>query len=224
MPLPPAQSREILHTRRYDFQAFGRDDGLWDLEGRMTDTKPYSFPNLERDGGVVAAGEAIHDMSIRLTLDDSLTVVAVEAVTDSGPYRICPAITPNFQRLVGIKVGPGWRRSIASRVGGVEGCTHLVELLYAMATPAFQGIVPALSRRRRRQEEAGKTASAPEGAKPAATWPPLMDSCHAYRHDGEIALRNWPDAAAEAARRKAEREAAQARQVETKSVSTQGEG
>ncbi len=213
MPLTPAKSREILHTRRYEFQAFGRDDGLWDLEGRITDVKPYSFPNREREGGWVAAGEAIHDMSVRLTFDDSLTIVAIEAVTDGGPYRICPAITPNFQRLVGIKVGPGWRRAIASRLGGAEGCTHLVELLYAMATPAYQGIVPALSRRRRQREEAGKAPPKTEAAKPAATWPPLMDSCHAYRHDGEIALRNWPEAAAEAARRKAERDAAQARQI-----------
>lgn len=209
MPLTPAKSREILHTRRYDFQAFGRDDGLWDLEGRMTDVKPYSFPNRERDGGWVAAGEAIHDMSIRLTLDDSLTVVAIEAVTDGGPYRICPAITPNFQRMVGVKIGPGWRRSVASRLGGVEGCTHLVELLYAMATPAYQGIVPALQRRRR-QEEADASASKQNDDRPRATWPPLMDSCHAYRHDGEIALRNWPDAAAEAAARKAKREAVKA--------------
>ncbi len=205
MPLTPAKPREILHTRQYDFRAFGRDDGLWDLEGRITDVKPYSFPNRDRDGGWVAAGEAIHDMSIRLTLDDSLTIVEIEAVTDGGPYRVCPAITPNFQRMVGVKIGPGWRRAVSSRLGGVEGCTHLVELLYAMATPAFQGIIPALSKRRREREQAGETAPATEGKK-AATWPTLMDSCHAYRHDGEIALRNWPEAAAEAARRKAARQ------------------
>ncbi len=32
MPLSPAKPREFLHPRRYDFQAFGREDGLWNLE------------------------------------------------------------------------------------------------------------------------------------------------------------------------------------------------
>ncbi|MEO1192252.1 MAG: DUF2889 domain-containing protein [Pseudomonadota bacterium] len=207
MPLSPAEPREYLHTRRYDFQAFAREDGLWDVEGRITDVKPYSFPNRDRPSGHVAAGEPIHDMSIRMTLDDHLVIVAIEAVTDGSPYRICPAITPNFQRMVGVKVGPGWRQAVQSRLGGVEGCTHLVEMLYAMATPAFQGVVPALSRRRRAAAEAGDSEAA---EKPRATWPGLMDSCHAYDHRGEIAKRNWPEAAAEAAKRKAEREAKKA--------------
>ncbi|GAB5467131.1 MAG: DUF2889 domain-containing protein [Rhodospirillales bacterium] len=209
MPLSPAEPREVLHTREYSFKAYRRDDELWDLEGHITDVKPYSFPNQDRPGGWVAAGEPIHDMSIRLTLDDRLTIVAIEAVTDGGPYRICPAITPNFQRMVGVRVGPGWRNAVRARLGGAEGCTHLVELLYAMATPAFQGIVPALSRRRRALREAGDEAGA---AKPAATWPGLLDSCHAYAHDGEIARRNWPEAAAEAAKRKAAREEKAARE------------
>ncbi len=204
MPLSPAKPREHLHTRRYDFQAYGREDGLWELEGHITDVKPYSFKNGDREGGWVAAGEPVHDMSIRLTLDDLLTIVAVEVVTDSGPFGVCPAIAPNFQRIVGVRIGPGWRRAIAAKVGGVEGCTHLVELLYAMATPAFQGIVPALSRRRKAREAAGEDRA----GQPAATWPGLIDSCHAYRHDGPIAQRNWPEAAAEAAGRKAKRSGA----------------
>ncbi len=201
MPLSPAEPREYLHTRRYDFQAYARQDGLWDLEGRITDVKPYSFPNADRPSGWVAAGEPIHDMSIRLTLDDSLTIVAIEAVTDGGPHTICPAITPNFQRMVGVRLGPGWRGQVASRLGGVEGCTHMVELLYAMATPAFQGIIPALSRKRREARQGdGKAAG---NSVPAATWPTLINSCHAYAADGEIARKKWPEAAAEARRRKA---------------------
>ncbi len=205
MPLSPAKPRHLLHTRNYEFRAFGRDDGLWDLEGRITDVKAYSFPSEHREGGWVAAGEPIHNMSIRMTLDDSLTIQEIEAVTDDSPYRVCPAVTPNFQRMVGVQIGRGWRQSVAARLGGAEGCTHLVELLYAMATPAFQGIVPGISRRRREAEAKGETA-ADKGGRPAATWPTLLDSCHAYRHDGELAQRNWPEAAAAAAERKAQRE------------------
>lgn len=202
MPLSPAQPRQLLHTRTYDFMAFGRDDGLWDVEGRIVDVKPYSFENRDREGGWVAAGEPIHGMAIRMTLDDSLTIVAIEAVTDYSPHQVCPAITPNFQRMVGVTVGPGWRNNVAKRLGGVAGCTHLVELLYAMATPAFQGVLPAIGRRRKE----GREGPPPAEGRPVASWPPLLDSCHAYRHDGPIAQRKWPEAAAVAARRAAERE------------------
>jgi hypothetical protein len=178
MPLSaPAVDREHLHTRTYEFQGFRRSDGLWDIEGHIVDTKTYGFPNAHR--GRIDAGEPIHDMSIRLTLDEDFEIKAIEAVTDDGPFGICPAITPNFQRMVGVRVGPGWRREVRSRLGGVEGCTHLVELLIAMATPAYQAMFPV---RQKRSEERKP------GQKPA-----LLNSCHAFSETGQFAKENWPD-------------------------------
>jgi len=43
-----------------------------------------------------------------------------EAATDEGPYPICGNIAPNFKALAGVTVGPGWRRAIAERVGGIR--------------------------------------------------------------------------------------------------------
>lgn len=178
MPLSaPTAEREHLHTRSYDFRGYRRADGLWDIEGRIVDTKTYGFPNAHR--GRIDAGEPIHDMSIRLTLDEDFEIKAIEAVTDAGPFAVCPAITPNFQRMVGVRIGPGWRREVRSRLGGVEGCTHLVELLLAMATPAYQAMFPV------RQKKAG--ARKP-GQKPA-----LLNSCHAFSEKGRFAKENWPD-------------------------------
>ena len=79
-------------------------------------------------------------MWLRVTLDDNLLITNFEAATDASPYSICPDITKNFDRLKGITIGPGWRRLVQSRVGGVHGCTHLVELLGPIATTAYQTI------------------------------------------------------------------------------------
>ena len=68
-------------------------------------------------------------MWIRLTVDDALTIQAVEAVTDAAPYGVCPSIAPNFQRLVGLAIKPGFTARVKQLLGGVEGCTHLVDLL-----------------------------------------------------------------------------------------------
>ena len=85
MPLSaPRAAREHLHDRRYDFQGFRRKDGLWDIEGRMTDSKTYSFPNEYR--GEIQAGEPLHDMRIRLTLDDHFTVTDIEVSTEARRF------------------------------------------------------------------------------------------------------------------------------------------
>ena len=177
MPLSTPAPREQLHTRRYEFLGFRRADRLWEIEGRITDHKSYPFENEER--GRVQVGDAVHDMSIRLTLDDTLTVQAIEAVTDFGPHPICPSITPNFQRMLGVRIGLGWRKTIRERLGGAEGCTHLAELLIAMATPAYQTIIPVLARERRKEDSAD-------------SWPGLINSCHAYKDDGALVKRYWP--------------------------------
>lgn len=177
MALSPPVEREHQHTRQFDFQGFARSDGLWDIEGHMTDVKPYGFPNDFR--GHIEAGEPLHDMWIRLTIDEDFLIHAIEAVTDAGPYQICPAITPNFQNVVGLRIGPGWRPKLRSRVGGVKGCTHLVEMLTTMATVAYQTLYPTLAKKRKKNP-------APE------TKPALLNSCHTFSSDGEVARKSWP--------------------------------
>ena len=131
---PPRESISISAT--LNAAGYLREDGLWEIEGHIVDTKTYSFHNSYR--GVVETGEPVHDMWLRLTIDDSMRIREVEAVTDHGPFRTCPAITANFKRLEGLTIGPGFRRAVRERVGGLQGCTHLVELVGPVATTAFQ--------------------------------------------------------------------------------------
>src|SRR3954454_24954269 len=152
MPLSRPAPREHLHSRRVTCQGFRRDDGLWDIEGHLTDVKTYGFGNDDR--GTIEPGDPIHEMWIRLTLDDGFAVRAVEVVTDKSPFAVCPAITPNFQRLVGLRIAAGWTARVRELLGGVEGCTHLVELLGPVATTAFQTIFPVLSREKAEREAA----------------------------------------------------------------------
>ena len=119
MPLSEPAPRQHFHTRHVECHGYLRDDGLWDIEGRMVDTKTYSFPNRHR--GEVAAGQPVHEMWLRLTIDDSMRIHEVEAVTDYGPFGMCPAITGNFKRLEGLTIGPGFRRAVRARVGGTAG-------------------------------------------------------------------------------------------------------
>jgi hypothetical protein len=177
MPLSPPVERSCLHKRTYVFEGYQRADGLWDIEGRIVDTKTYAFANKDR--GEIPPGEALHDMSIRLTIDEDFKVHDIEAVTDYSPFTICPTVTPNFKRLIGKEVKTGWRQTVRREVGGVEGCTHLVDLLIAMATVAFQTLYPV------RQAKAAKR---PPGERPG-----LLETCHAFATDSPIVKRSWPE-------------------------------
>jgi hypothetical protein len=191
MPLSPPVGRQHLHTRKVTCQGFYRDDGLFDIEGRITDTKTYEHANEWR--GTLGPGDLVHDMSIRLTLDHRFTIVDVEAVTDSSPYRICGDIAPNFKKLIGLRVGAGFTRAVRERLGGVHGCTHLVELLGPVATTAFQ---TAGSRRVQELQAAhrikiGKPPQPRDPNRPQRK-PHVLDNCYAWASDGEVAKRWVP--------------------------------
>ena len=188
MPLTQPVERELAHDRTVICRGWRRTDGLWDIEGHLVDTKSYGFPNEFR--GTIEAGEPIHDMWLRLTIDIDLTVIRAEASTEAGPFDVCPAITPNFKRLEGLKIGGGWRRAVRERLGGVHGCTHLVELLAPMATTAYQTIFGEKSRMRREAEARGETP--PVEAKRDGP-PPLLNSCHAFGESSPVVERLWPE-------------------------------
>ena len=190
MPLSPPVGRQHLHTRRVTCQGFFRDDGLIDIEGRITDEKTYEHSNEWR--GPLQPGDFVHDMSIRLTLDHRFVIVDVEAVTDKSPYSMCGNITPNFKRLIGLRIGGGFHRAVRERLGGTEGCTHIVELLGPVATTAFQ---TAGSRKARDLADAhrariGKPRT--DSGKPK-TRPYMLDSCHTWASDSEVTKRWVPD-------------------------------
>lgn len=200
MPLSAPIERQPLHIRRVVCSGFFRADGLWDIEGRITDEKTYDHENEFR--GALAPGDFVHNMWIRLTVDRALTIVAAEAATDSSPYRVCGAIAPDFRKLVGLRIAGGFHREVKARLGGVHGCTHIVELLGPVATTAFQTVSSDRSRAMRREWEAAEAARRgepwPKPRPPAdpnrpKRPPNVLNTCHAWAADGEVVRRWAPD-------------------------------
>ena len=192
MPLSHAESRQLLHLRDIAIRGYLRADGLVDIEAHMKDTKTYSFGNHDR--GRINAGEALHGMGLRLTLDDKLTVVRAEAAMDDTPHAICPGVAPNFAALAGLTIGKGFLKGAMERVGGTAGCTHLRELLQQVATTAIQTMFSIRAHK-----------SAREGGTTEDRWDipsALLNSCHAYNEQGPLVAK--VRARAEERRREAE--------------------
>jgi hypothetical protein len=177
MPLPAPRPRTHLHTRSVVYRGYHREDGLWDIEAEMTDTKAYALERSER--GLIPPGGPIHGMSIRVTVDDTMTIREIASASDHTPFDECQQGQEPMQRMVGATMGPGWRQAI----GGVRGCTHLREMLFNMATAAYQTI-PSYQHRLRRQ------AGLPE---PESDKPPYhLGKCIAWDFDGPVVQRHYP--------------------------------
>lgn len=180
MPLPPpATGRTKLHTRQIVCEGFLRDDGLWDIDGWMTDMKEEAYRNFDR--GEIPPGTPLHGMGLRITINDSYTIVDAVAVQDFAPYRICPEITPAFKQLIGLSLVKGFKRQVREMLGGMQGCVHLVDLLSPMATTAMQ--TAAFKR---------NVELRAQGAKGGTVKPPFLDTCHTWSSSSPVTKREFP--------------------------------
>ncbi|MDO6460218.1 DUF2889 domain-containing protein [Granulosicoccaceae sp. 1_MG-2023] len=176
MALSTPVTREPLHTREIRFQGFRREDGLYDIEGLLRDTKPRDVSNRDR-GGVIPAGEPIHEMHVRLTIDRDMKVVAVQGETRFSPFHICRHGPDTLDNLVGAQIGPGWRQAVRRALGRETGCTHITELLITMATAAYQSLVG--------EPRTQAVDDAPDQP------PALLNSCVAFDERSEVVKIEW---------------------------------
>jgi hypothetical protein len=172
MPLSEAAPRKLLHNRAISLQGYQREDGQFDVEAEIIDTKTYAFATDDR---TVETGTPLHHMRARITVDAGLVITGAEAITESGPFNICGGGALTFGRLIGLTIKPGFLRAANERLGGPIGCTHIRELLQQMATVAFQ------------------TSYAVRAAQPHTNPPRMLNTCHAYAADREVVQRKWPE-------------------------------
>jgi hypothetical protein len=172
--LSPAVPREAVHKRQINCNGFVRADGLYDIEAELTDHKTYDFPSDFR--GTVTPDLAVHHMVLRITIDRDRVIQHAEAITITGPYAICPTANAVFDNLVGLQIGPGWRRKVQAAIGGRHGCTHITELLGPVATIAYQTLYGEEARQKRQ-------SGTPSDKDKQASRSQLANSCVGYADD-----------------------------------------
>jgi len=197
MPLSEPKERELLHTRTIVIHGYRRSDGQYDIEAHLTDTKAKGIANEHR--GYIEAGEPLHGMWLRMTVNERLQIVSCEAASDQTPYAVCALAAPNFAQLAGLQIKAGFLRAAAQRIGGTAGCTHLRELLQQMGTTAHQTVFAARAEREAQaiEREVGATLTPDEvDARIAAKFGGggrIVNTCIAYDEAGPLVERRWPE-------------------------------
>ncbi len=173
---PPAlddlhtEQREHLYTRSITCHGHRRSDGMWDIEGQLVDSRRYHA--VVGEGRRVSPGEPIHDLRVKITVDDDYVIRAASAVMQAWPFASCVDVSAFYSSLVGLRLATGFAAAVRERFGGPAGCSHLNELLSPMATAAFQTIAAA------RRDRGGPPSPDELGV--------LLNSCYTLRESGEV--------------------------------------
>jgi hypothetical protein len=159
--------------------AYARDDGLWDLDARITDVKTR---DIELASGLRSGGAPVHDLKLRITINTDLVIVDAEAASDAVPYPgFCDTIAPAYKSLIGLSLMNHFRLRLKDRLAGVLGCTHLTELSLVLPTAAVQAFANDVLKTRD-----GNVADE------SAERPFQLDRCHALRVDGPAVAKYYP--------------------------------
>ena len=174
MPLPPSTvPRQRLHVRRIVYEGWRREDGLFDIEARLVDTKDHDYELLV---GTRPAGDPVHDMWARVTIGTDFLIRELVACTDRMPYPgACDRITERYPQLVGANLMHGFRKALFDALGGVRGCSHLTELIAFLPTAALQTFAGLRSENEPHEDR-----------------PFQLDRCHALEHTTETVRRYYP--------------------------------
>ena len=177
-----AVARRHMHTRAIECNGYLRDDGLWEVEARMRDTKPFT-QSASRYREELKPGDPVHDIALRLAVDNSMTIREAQATMRATPYPTCIEVEPVLARLVGENIAKGWREVVRRRIGRAEGCTHLSELLGPAVTTLFQTISSG------RDPNGRDTLENQQGS---GKRPFFIGGCHSWRTDGPIVADKFP--------------------------------
>jgi hypothetical protein len=169
--------RTELHHRQIDIRFFRRSDGLYEVEGRLLDRKSQAFRRLLQDSET-PAGTPLHDITVRLVVDENSLVHDASASYSAAPFALCSQAAQTLGPLKGLRVGAGWNKRVRELLGGAASCTHIVELLGPMASTVHQGFAP------KRVARMGEPGNEEHKSK--------VDSCYSYGRDREVVARIWP--------------------------------
>ena len=177
MALPTAASdRQLKHRRRIDVQIYARGNGLWEVDAHIADLRSRE---TRMTFGVLPAGQPIHDMLLRLVVDERFNIVEAGAQTAAMPYPgECDRYGDAYGQLVGLNLMKGFRHAVKERLGGVKGCTHLTELTWVLPTAVVQAF-------------AGEVIDT-RGDSESSAQPFQIDRCHALRADGPAVKTYYP--------------------------------
>ncbi|MDL2268468.1 DUF2889 domain-containing protein [Desulfosarcina sp. OttesenSCG-928-A07] len=162
-----------IHTRTLAVDIFeGASPDTLVIEGALQDRRHMDthFPD-----GKVNPPYVVHHMVIRMAIHlPENTITDIEVDMPTIPNADCIDTKNSLEPIIGLRVAAGFMSAVRKRIPRKDGCTHLLELLTAMAPAVFQGAWSARVSRPIDSETFRRMSGG------------LKNTCYAWREEGEL--------------------------------------
>ncbi|HEX7503925.1 MAG TPA: DUF2889 domain-containing protein [Syntrophales bacterium] len=167
------QKKERIHSRTITVNSYEIDDSSLLVEGDLVDER--FFPSFYYSRNEFLDPGIVHDIRVEMKVSlPALEITEARAHMRKIPIGDCLGVESSAERIVGLRIKPGFARDLKDRLGGIAGCLHMTTLIYNMGAAAVQGMWASVSRKR----EGGGTRS--------LDYDPgiLKNSCWLWRENG----------------------------------------
>ena len=161
-----------LHTRTIEVTTYDYDGERMIVEGFLRDER---FQESHVITGETFPGGVVHHMAIRLLVNTSnLVIEDIDVEQMTVPRGVCRETIDCLAPIKGLTITKGFTAKVKKMAGGNKGCTHLVELIQAMAPAVFQGFGAHQSQK--------PSTFDPDRAQMIMQY--LLNTCRVWREDG----------------------------------------
>jgi hypothetical protein len=129
--------RQLVHGRQIACRAYRREDGCWEIEGRLRDVRTHAVRLPE---GAVPAGEPYRELALTLIVDDALTIRAarIDAATPAPEVRA--RLSAACRAVISWQISPGFADDTKAFFARAADCAHLAELFAALVATGRETI------------------------------------------------------------------------------------
>ncbi|MHB9098100.1 MAG: DUF2889 domain-containing protein [Syntrophales bacterium] len=161
-----------VHTRTIEVTTCDYDGQRMIVEGFLRDER---FQESHTITGETVPGGVVHHMAIRLLVNCSnLVIEDIDVEQMTVPRGVCRETIDCLAPIKGLTITRGFTAKVKKLAGGNKGCTHLVELIQAMAPAVFQGFGAHQSQK--------PSTFDPDRAQMIMQY--LVNTCRVWREDG----------------------------------------
>jgi hypothetical protein len=170
-----------IHTRNIQISTYETDTEKLIVEGILKDNLLISHFDTS---GEKHLPNTVHHMVVRILIGTtSFKIVDIEVEMPVFPHKDCGETKKSLDKIIGMRIAPGFTEKVKNMLGGTNSCSHLKTLVLSMASAAVQGFWV------HRTKEPKTDDSTPDLMNSY-----VIDTCWVWRKDGPLAIQKMENA------------------------------
>ena len=170
-----------IHTRNIQIATYETDTENLIVEGILKDNLLISHYHTS---GEKHPPNTVHHMVVRMLIETtSFRIENIEVEMPVFPQKDCGETSKSLDKIIGMKIAPGFTEKAKNMLGGTNSCSHLKTLVLSMASAAVQGFWVQRTKQLKSDESTPDLMNSY-----------VIDTCWVWRKDGPLVSQKMEDA------------------------------